>query len=152
MYRRDRPLVPEFDGTEALYLRYGLEDFDGECLAVTAISFPCMSVNRGTLSEPEDLLFSQTGAWNGLGAIEFLVADIPAEVTQAQGPAYQFYMRHVPDPDNYSHSEIWSVQASDRDIPKTPSKTVKLDYRVRLSRRITRDRVRIPAGRNRASQ
>jgi hypothetical protein len=152
MYRRDRPLVPEFAGAEALYLRYGLEDFDGECLAVTAIKFPCMSVNRGTLSEPEDVLFSQTGALNGLGAVECLVADIPAEVTQAQGPAYQFYVRHVPDPDNYSHSEIWSVQASNRDTPKAPSNSVKLEYRVRLSRRITRDGVRIPAGRNRAGQ
>jgi hypothetical protein len=106
MFQHDRQVVSRFDDNEALYLRYRGEHFVEGQLAPAGISFPKTSVNRGSLSLPEDVLFSETGKYNGLGVIELAVADIPPEISQKTGPSYVFFVRHVPEPDNYSHSEI----------------------------------------------
>src|SRR5690349_3120390 len=108
MYQRDRQIVPHFDSEERLYLRYFREHFVDGQLATGGIRFPRTSVTRGSLSEPEDALFSEDGRYNGLGVVEFRVSDIPERITQEQGPTYVFFVRHVPLHDNYSHSEIWA--------------------------------------------
>jgi hypothetical protein len=151
MYQRDRQVLPDFDGEEFLYLRYGREDFAGDQLAPSGIRFPRTPVNRGSLSEPEDVLFAKDGRYDGLGAVEFKVSDIPPGIMQDQGPAYVFFMKHVPYADNYSHSEIWSDQALQSGTYREPSKTVKLEFRIQLWQRITRERIRIEAVRNRVA-
>lgn len=95
MYQRHRQVLPDFDGREPLYLRYGREDFVEGQLALAAIRFPKTSVNRGSLSEPEDVLFAEDGKYNGLGVVEFEVSDVPPRIAQEQGPTYAFFMRHV---------------------------------------------------------
>jgi hypothetical protein len=149
MYQRDRQVLPNFDGEEFLYLRYGREDFVSGQLAPGGIRFPKTSVNRGSLSQPEDALFAEDGKYNGLGVVEFKVSEIPPKIVQEQGPTYVFFMRHVPDSDNYSHSEIWSDQATQTGAYREPSKTVKFKFRIHLCQRITRERIRIEAVRNR---
>ena len=145
MYQRDRQIVPDFDGTEGLFLRYSKDDFlDGQ-LGVDAIRFPTTSVNRGLLSEPEDALFHGDGQYNGLGVVGFSVADLPGQIYQQDGPAYVFFMRHVPLPENYSHSEIWSDQEPATGTYRKPSRTVRLEFRVLLCKRITREKILIPA-------
>ena len=151
MYQRDRRVVPDFDGGESLYLRYGREDFIEGQLTPAGIRFPKTSVNRGSLSQPEDVLFAEDGKYNGLGVVEFPVSDIPPRIAQDQGPTYVFFMRHVPYADNYSHSEIWSDQATGSGDYREPSKTVKLKFRIHLCQRITRERIRVEAVRNRVS-
>ena len=116
-----------------LYLRYGAEDFLGGQLEPSAIHFPRTSVNRGSLSEPEDVLFDEHGEYNGLGVVGFMVSDVPRRVTQSQGPAYVFFMNHDPDPDNYSHSEIWSDQEPGTGRYKEPGKSVKLQFRIQIA-------------------
>ena len=150
MYRRGRPVLPDFDGEESLFLRYGREDFVHGQLLPGCIRFPKTSVNRGSLSEPEDVLFADDGRFNGLGVVQLRVSDIPPRITQEQGPAYDFFMRHVPEADNYSHSEIWSDQVPRTGDYRAPSRTVKLKFRIHLCQRITTDRIRIEAVRNRA--
>ncbi len=149
MFRRNRPLVPCFDGGESLYLRYGCDDFVQGQLDPSAIRFPKTSVNRGSLSEPEDALFAEDGKYNGLGVIEIKVSEIPSEILQANGPTYVFFMQHVPMDDNYSHSEIWSDQAPRTGTYRTPSRTVKMEFRVRLCQWISQERIRIEAVRSR---
>ena len=175
MYQYGRPVLANFDRTEFLYLRFGREDFVQGQLAPAAVRFPKTSVNRGSLSEPEDALFDEGGKYDGLGVVEFAVSDIPEKVEQQQGPAYVFFMSHVPFEDNYAHSEIWSDQlpATAVSLPtptlpaphseisrdqlattrnyREPSKTVKLEFRIRLCKRITQERVRIEAVRNRST-
>lgn len=151
MYQRDRQVLPDFDGGEFLYLRYGREDFVEGQLAPGGIRFPKTSVNRGSLSRPEDALFAEDGKYNGLGVVEFKVSDIPPRIAQDQGPTYVFFMRHLPYTDNYSHSEIWSDQATQTGIYREPSKTVKLKFRIHLCQRITQERIRIEAVRNRVA-
>ena len=103
------------------------------------------SVNRGLFSEPEDVLFSETGAYDGLGVVEFRVLDVPRRVEQAPGPTYIFFMRHEPSEQNYAHSEIWSTHEKRTDDFKAPSKTVSLKFRIQLCQSIGREQVRIEA-------
>jgi hypothetical protein len=151
MYQRDRPVVPDFDGAEGLYLRYGRDDFADGHLLLASIRFPRTSVNRASLSLPEDALFDENGKYNGLGVVEFKAYDLPPRINQSQGPAYVFFMQHVPLPANYSHSEIWSDQEARTGAYREPSRTVKLEFRIRLCQRISRDCIRVEAVRNRLS-
>ena len=121
MHQGNRPVVPEFDGAEFLYMRYGCNDFlDGQ-LVPAAIHFPRTSLNRESLSEPEDVLFAESGTYNGLGVVGFVVSDIPPCILQPDGPAYSFWMKHVPLAHNYSHSEIWCAQGASTGSYRMPS-------------------------------
>ena len=148
MYRRGRPLAQEFAEEEPLYLRYGCEDFAENQLQYSAVRFPQMSVNRGRFSEPEDVLFSEEGKFDGLGVLELRVADIPKRLEQDNGPAYVFFMHHAPLEDNYAHSEICSARDPETASPRSPSATVKTKFLIMLCQRITRDRIRIEAVRD----
>jgi len=147
MYRRGREVVPDFDGAELLYLRYSIEHFlQGQLTPAGIRSQLKQSVNRGgRFSEPEDALFSETGRYNGLGVVEFRVSDIPSRVEQPNGPAYAFFMRHQPEDENYSHSEIWSDHDPRTGGFRQPSRTVSLKFRVLLCSSIGQEQVRIEA-------
>ena len=151
MYQRGRHVLPGFDSGELLYLRYGRDDFVDGQLAPGSIRFPKTSVNRGSLSEPGDVLFAEDGKYDGLGVVDFKVSDIPPGIAQEQGPSYVFFMRHVPYSDNYSHSEIWSEQEAQTGNYREPSKTVKLRFRIHLCQRVTEERIRIEGVRNRVA-
>lgn len=150
MLRNGRPEVPHFDRAELLYLRYGANDFreDGN-LDPAALRCPGQSVNRGNFSSPEDVLFHETGKFNGLGVVEFRVQDIPETVSPEQGPGWRFFARHVPEESNYAHSEIGAALLSGTERSTSPSKSVKLKFRIHLSRLIREDRIQIRAARNR---
>lgn len=147
--RQGRPIIPDFDLKELLYLRFGADDFVDGQLVPSAIRVPKQSVNRGSLSQPEDVLFNEQGKYDGLGAVEFKVEDIPQTVAGDQGPIYVFFMQHDPREDNYPHSEIWSDHAPGTGNCREPSKSVKLKFRIELCKRIRVEGIRIPAVRNR---
>ena len=149
MFQGDRQVVPGFEGIEPLFLRYRAEDFLTDHLAEHSIrSQMKQSVNRGLFSEPADVLFDEEGKYNGLGVVGFRVDDITCTVKPAEGHPYNFFMKHIPLSNNYAHSEIWS----DQDPPtiamfKRPSKTALLEFRIRLCRVITKDKICIVAAR-----
>jgi hypothetical protein len=146
MYSRGREPVQDFAGPELLYLRYMSQHFiQGQLLPAGIRSQLKQSVNRGSFSEPEDALFSETGEYNGLGVVEFRVADIPERVEQVEGPTYVFFMRHEPEDENYSHSEIWSDHDPRTGGFRRPSRTVSLSFRILLCRSIRQEQVRIKA-------
>jgi hypothetical protein len=146
MYRRSREVVPTFEPTEYLYLRYSAQNFlDGQLEPTAIRSQLKQSVNRGSFSEPQDVLFSESGEYNGLGVVEFRVSDIPQRVEQPNGPTYAFFMQHEPEEESYAHSEIWSDHDPRTGTFRTPSRTVSLNFRVRLCRMIGIEQVRIEA-------
>lgn len=146
MYRRDREVVPDFAVAELLFLRYMSQHFvQGELLPAGIRSQLKQSVNRGRFSEPEDVLFSETGEYDGLGVVEFRVANIRERVEQPQGPTFIFFMRHEPEDKNYSHSEIWSDHETRTGGFRSPSRTVSLLFRTFLCRSIRQEHVRIRA-------
>ncbi len=148
MIRNGRPAIPDFDPREALYLRYGADEFLEGQLDPAAIRFPKQSVNRAGLSEPQDVLIHECGKYNGLGVVCFCVEDIPPAVTGEQGSSFRFFMHHEPFEDNYSHSEIWSARIDGNGEYREPSKSAKLTFRIELAKKIIEANIRIPAARN----
>lgn len=150
MIRNRRPVIPNFAADEPLFLRYGVDDFVNGQLVAAALHFPRQSVNRGRFSEPEDVLYHDEGKYDGLGAVEFGVADIPATITGDQGSTYRFFMHHEPLDDNYGHSEIWSARPESEEEYREPGKSTKLQFRMQLCKRILTSRIRIAAVRSRS--
>lgn len=144
MFCRGREIVREFDGAELLFLRYSRQHFTEGHLEPHAIRTQ-QSINRGLFSEPEDTLFSEIGAYDGFGVVQFEVGEVPAEQSQPNGPSYEFFVVHRPRTDNYSHSEIWSDQKPAEGYHRKPSKTVSMEFRIRLCRLIDTTRIRIAA-------
>jgi hypothetical protein len=106
-------------------------------------------VNRSRFSEPEDVLFSEDGRYNGLGVVQFQVSDVPARVDSGQGPIYIFFLRHVPIDEppniNYAHSEISSAREIEPSELKDPSKTAKALFKAQLVKRIRSEQIKIEA-------
>jgi hypothetical protein len=145
-YRRGREVVPDFEATEMLYMRYSAEHFLENQLNPAAIRSQLkQSVNRGRFSEPEDVLFSETGDYDGLGSVGFPVSAIPSRVEQPDGPSYTFSVQHQPEELNYSHSELWSDQDPGTGGFRKPSKTVSATFRILLCRSIGVEQIRIAA-------
>lgn len=165
MYPRGRPVVPDFDPTERLFLRYQLTHWVVGQLAPTGIRFngkSGVSVNRSQFGLPEDTLFHEEGRYNGLGVVQFLVADIPLRVDPdsdkgESGEPYRFRLKHVPldveaDPTeveiNYAHSEIWSHRADSTEVDpahRDPGKTIQVSFKIRLCQRIRQEQICIEA-------
>lgn len=144
MYRNGRPVLPINDPLESLYLRYFADNFVDGQLQTAAIRFPNQSVNRGSLSEPEDVLFDEQGRYDGLGVVEIMVHEIPETIADANGTQFSFNVSHSPEEKNYSHSEIRSPPPL-TGPSKVPSRTAKFKFRHALCRCITSQRVRIVA-------
>jgi hypothetical protein len=96
-----------FQPDELLFRRIHPEHYiDGE-LQVAAIELPDMSVNRGKYSRPEDAI----RAFQNWGIGEFKVKHVPPGISSFLGAAdYEIRIAHVPEPDNYSHSEIQAFE------------------------------------------
>jgi hypothetical protein len=144
LLRSGRPVDPDFAPAESLYLRYSVQHFLNGELTTNAIRFR-QSVNRGKYSVAEDVLFSETGEYDGLGVLELSVSFIPDRIEPTNGPAYVFFMHHEPIEANYSHSEIWSDNEVRTGTCREPSKTVKIEFRMRLCKLLNSDAVRIEA-------
>jgi hypothetical protein len=146
MVRNGREVVPDFDTSERLYIRYSAVHFvEGQLEPAAIRSSLKQSANRELFSEPEDALFSEEGQYNGLGIVEIAVGNIPAEQDQETGPTYEFFAVHEPEDLNYSHSEIWSDHKPRNGCYRKPSKTVSLRFRIRLCQLITTSSIRILA-------
>lgn len=134
---------PEFEPEEYLYLRLKPACWTGEAPIVQAllnhVRFPAFSVNRGKYSKPEDVLQPEQSNW-GIGS--FRVGEIPGPLYQerkdlgdeSDADKYTFGAVHLPEHDNYAHSEVQSSCNGVRNVQ--PSKTVKLEFRSRLRERI----------------
>jgi hypothetical protein len=96
-------------------------------------------VNWSKYGEPWDVIFD----FPGEGIAQFLVCGLPKELPIYLPPGEQrtppkphsFFPGHVPEPNNYSHCEIWTfkegVQAPNAKLPET----VKKEFRQIMSDR-----------------
>jgi hypothetical protein len=135
MLRRGRGPVERFDPDEPLYWRCvkaQLIDLPGSGLPVR---FPDFSVNRGGLGfgPASDVLIP---SWPTLGVIQFLVRDIPSQISFDHNTRYEFRAVHVPQDENYAHSEVRTFKNGNYD-PKLEikSKIVKKAFRQQLGER-----------------
>ncbi len=140
LIQKDRPTDLNFLGEEILYHRFPrlLDDPDGYVYPST-IRFPNFSVNRSKYSESYDVLIPEYFDW---GIYSFHVQDIPPPITRSGGKnietIYEFYVQHVPEKNNYAHSEVRvSKDGIYNEEMKISNKIVKKTFRFKLSDRAT---------------
>lgn len=134
LFRRGRLPDPDFQATEQLFHRCKQADIIDNRLIPAAISFRNWSVNRSKYSEPRDVLLP---SWLEWGIAVFTVADVPAPfMAEGTGIAWSFRMEHVPEEENYSHSEIRSYKDGVYQPKPGPNELTKKWFRQKLSDRI----------------
>lgn len=145
MIQGDRPRVEEFLEDEQLYLRYASQNWVNGELDLSGVKLDKTSVNRSMFSQPEDALFSFENKYRYMGVLWFSVREIPSPVAKPPAPTSVFWPVHDPLEKNYSHSEIWSRKEGFDEEYSKPSATIRVEFRLRLARVLTMDRIRIRA-------
>jgi hypothetical protein len=150
MWRQDRPVIEKFEPSELLYRRCVKNDLaiddENELWSIT-VEFPAFSVNRELQSEPmefrsapEDVLIPPDGKVTTnielMGVVQFPVSAVPGSLTPLQGGAtVNFRIEHLPEDDNYSHSEVRAYKGGV--LATSVSETVKKDFRSEIARHAT---------------
>ncbi len=136
--RNGRPIINTFEPKEKLYFRFPPPQGGplGDRLPAASIRFPDMSVNRSgygelRLSEPRDVIIG----FPGWGVATFRVEDIPGPMRTDERTTYEFRAEHVPEEDNYSHSEVRTFKNGTHHRKIEPPSTVKKKYRTILMER-----------------
>jgi len=87
---RGRPEVVYFSPDEMLFRRYRVQDWSSGVLSPLGFKFPRQSLNRETLCELEDVLFSDLGEFNGWGVLAFRTDDLPSSLNLPNVEAISF--------------------------------------------------------------
>jgi hypothetical protein len=105
MLQRQRYPVKHFNPDEQLYRRIMPGAVVNGRVTIDSIELPDMSVNRGSLGEPEWVLLP-VGDFPGWGIATFRVQDIPEKMVLSGVLQFTFKPVHVPLKHNYPHSEV----------------------------------------------
>lgn len=141
MLKRGRGVDNRFRFWHQLYRRCKSEDLIGDRLSPASIRYDNQSVNWSKYSKPWDVVFD----YPRHGIVHFLVGDLPTELPKHNPSAgkaklHSFFPAHVPEEENYAHSEIWTYkhESNEQKIriekPKL-SETVKKEFRQIMSDR-----------------
>lgn len=134
MMRNGRPGDQQFSPGELMYRRYVQEDFDGDCLKPARFSIP-PSLNREKYSHPEDVIFSEMGELDQHGVLECSVEGLSVTVFDDHHMEYIFVPVHLPEENNYSHSEMWADCTQTGQRTDRPSRIARKTYRTMVSQR-----------------
>lgn len=125
----------EFKDKERLYFRCVGEDIENNRILAARIPYNEISNNRSKYSEPWDVIFDYPQ--HGIFQLQVLALPIGLPQEQPHGrpiALHDFRPEHVPLPENYAHSEIWTYRASAR-VPRLSSELVKKEFRAIISDR-----------------
>jgi hypothetical protein len=135
MFKRNRGVVVDkYKPWHQLYRRCELEDLLGGRLIAARVKYDNVSVNWSKFSRPWDVIFDNPG--NGIVGI--FVFDLPTELPKELSKGaklHSFEAEHVPEEENYSHSEIKTYRDGEKlDKPDLP-KLVKKEFRAIIADR-----------------
>lgn len=131
--RHGRSAVVEFARDEKLYRAVPPETVSYGRLTHHGIDYPSCSVNRGTLSEPADVLIPEKRKdWI---PAECEVQSVPTSLISGDGRVFEFRVEHAPEEYNYAHSEIRCYLCGERHERGSP-KRVKKMFRMELANRM----------------
>ena len=144
MYPWGRRARPFHDPKELLYLRFRPADLVNGEIPPTSMPFPTWCANRSRFSQPLDVLIPNWPDWK---VAAFAVEAVPQQLktepeTKKVGGKRQAVIRtflfvpvHLPEPDNYAHSEVQSFEDGNPGEMAEPPKTLKKKFRTMLSER-----------------
>jgi hypothetical protein len=129
LLRQGRPADPDFLPSELLFRRIHPRQFLEGRVDETSLESPDFSVNREKYSVPGDVVAQHAG----FGICAFRVRDIPPRIQSGDGRVFTFPVEHVPEEDNYSHSEVRTYCDGERVLkPKKAPNTVRTEFRILL--------------------
>ena len=135
--QNNRPAIQQFDPQERLFQRFDKLIEEGGHLYPAQVHFPDFSVNRERFSKPEDVLLPIYLKW---GIVAFKVKDIPDKKIVNEGAEeetiYSFIIVHIPQSDNYAHSEVRTEKNGVYKKGKIKNKDVKRYFRYKLSEKL----------------
>jgi len=121
--------VSKLQSSEILYRAFRQLDDDGS-VSPADIRFPDISVNRATLSKPEDLLIGREDA----GVFSFPVSGIPGPYLDG---SLKFFAEADPVVGNSAHAEVRAYVGGVYQRGYQPSKAVRLQFRIELAKATT---------------
>lgn len=134
--RRDgRPIDAEFLPGEELYFRVSAVHIHGEHVSPASIRVPAQSVDRQKYCPvPDWVLVPGYEHW---GVAKFFRGDVPdSMVSPSPGNVrYRFTVEHVPEDENYAHSEIRAYKGDQAlfDQKLQINDTVKKTFKMQLA-------------------
>lgn len=136
LFQGTRGVDCSFHWYHLLYQRCELEAIIGDRLNPNSIRYADPSVNWSKYSKPWDVIFE----YPGRGIVQFMVGRLPRDIPQEipQGERSELHTcrpQHVPLPENYSHSEIWTYKPSGRIKGRSLGALAKKEFRQILSDR-----------------
>lgn len=142
MYRRERLPDPQFNPREPMYIRCASNHLqrtsDARRLLPTFIRASGQSLNRGKYSFCFDVLLpgAQQASlqWLYCGVAFLQVSEVPNQL-QFSATATAFRVEHLPDDDNYGHSEIRAYKSDKLLAHNKVAETVKKELRQIISDR-----------------
>lgn len=135
MYRCGRPVDPEFEPAERLFMRASPDQFDDrDRLLFSAIRVPNQSVNRERYSEPEWVRLPDP-AWAAMSVAAIEVQELPEPWQRNTDVVFATNVVHDPLEENYSHSEIRIHKNGEYSENLRFSKGTKLKLRARIAER-----------------
>lgn len=133
LLRRGRPVIETFTPDERLYRACPPESVAGDIVLDSAIDYPSCSVNRGRFSEPADVLIPEKP--RGWIPAECRVREVPASVASGDKRVFEFKVEHVPEEENYAHSELRVYVGGVRHEKDSPTK-VRKEFRMLLAQQM----------------
>lgn len=115
-----------------MYRRYVEDDFDGGLFRPARFPFP-PSLNRQRYSEPQDVIFSVTGEFDQHGVLECSVSALSLRLSDDRQTEFTFVPIHLPEEDNYSHSEMWANCTQTGECNEEPSRIARKMHRTKVS-------------------
>lgn len=124
---------PNFAPTERLFRRVPIGDVVDGSVSDASLPSPTFCVNREKYCSAAEAL----STWKGFAVAALPVEGIPPVVVSDDGKEYYFGVEHVPEPFNYSHSEVNTyVRGEKMDTPQQPPRHVRKKFRNILRQRI----------------
>lgn len=129
-----------FDPGEKLFLRVSVHQIENGRVLPAAIRQPSFSVNRGSGSQPKDVLIPSCGVpattnYIGLGVAAFPVSAVtqPAQV-HSSVPNDSISLLHLPCADNYFHAEVRTLFKGEFSNRRKVGEVAKRHLRLRVCR------------------
>jgi len=130
MRRNGRPLDPHFQPTESLFIR--LRGQSRTEASPNDIRLPIQSANRSKYSKPEWILLPSYEDCS-VGAIK--VRHVPVGMTSPGNVRFDLKVKHVPEDDNYAHSEIQTYKNGVR-LKSNERKKMNQPLRLELKKKV----------------
>lgn len=128
--RNNRPIDDHFPPDEMLYRRVKKDEIVDGQVEYSVLKVPVFCANRSKYSLPEHVILFPFQDW---GVIAFEIQYIPSgPYNTDEKTSYTFNVVHVPEEENYSHTEVRACKNGEYSARTKVPDSVKHKWRLKL--------------------